>query len=61
MTKIKIQVSARFLMTKGLWEDFCDRRDISLYAVRDGMDIETMFELDEQEIKDYFVALCERG
>ena len=49
---MKIVVTAREIMDKLCWDEFCELKGINLWAVNEGlMDEEDTFELTEEEAK----------
>ena len=46
---MNITVTARELLDKDVWVDACELLDISVYAVAEGMDPETSYDLTEEQ------------
>lgn len=49
---MKLKITAQEIWDQGCWSEFCDLKGISVYAMNEGMDENTEFELTPEEAKD---------
>lgn len=49
---MKVVITAREAMNRGVWDEFCEMAGLSVYAMNEGMDPEQEFILTEEQARE---------